>query len=244
VIHRDIKPGNIMLVGNGHAKIMDFGIARMKSSDVRTQSGTMMGSPKYMSPEQVGGHPVDHRSDVFSLGSLLYEMVAGVPAFDGENLGQLLTAILHGTPPPPGQFRPGIPPALEAVIARAMQKNARARYQDAAEMARELAQCRAALTRAGRAAVGAATLPNGSGEDLFGLTATVPAGTVARTAAAAAGLPLSTRFDSAEGLKHLRAGRGEGTAAIVAKATNLQRLAWIVAYGLVAAVALALALSG
>jgi serine/threonine protein kinase len=240
VVHRDIKPGNIMLVGNGHAKIMDFGIARMKSSDVRTQSGTMMGSPKYMSPEQVSGHPVDLRSDVFSLGSLLYEMVAGVPAFEGENLGQLLTAILHATPAPPGQFRPGIPPALEAVIARAMQKNQQARYQDAAEMARDLAQCRAALTRVHAPAGGATAMPHAT-DDPFGLTATVPAGAAARTAAAAAGLPLSARFDSSEGLKHLRAGRADAEPPVVRP--DVHRLAWIFAYALAAAVALVIALS-
>jgi serine/threonine-protein kinase len=242
VVHRDIKPGNIMLVGNGHAKIMDFGIARMKSSDVRTQSGTMMGSPKYMSPEQVGGHATDHRSDIFSLGSLLYEMVAGVPAFQGENLGQLLTAILHATPVPPGQFRPGIPAALEAVIARAMQKNSQARYQDAADMARELAQIRASLTRVRAPNGNAAGVPR-TAEQGYGATATVPAAAAARTAAEAAGLPLSARFDSSEGLQHLRSNRPSIEERRTAP-RDLRRLAWIAAYAVVAAVALVIAFHG
>jgi serine/threonine-protein kinase len=204
----------------------------------------MMGSPKYMSPEQVGGHAVDHRSDVFSLGSLLYEMVAGVPAFEGENLGQLLTAILHATPVPPGQFRPGIPPALEAAIARAMQKNSQARYQDAADMARDLAQCRAAMPRTRPAAGAAAAVAPGM-NDSWGATATVPAAEAARTAAAAAGLPVSLRFDSSEGLNHLRAGRGSGEASAVRPLhRDGHRLAWIAAYAVAGAVALALALSG
>jgi serine/threonine-protein kinase len=244
VIHRDIKPGNIMLVGNGHAKIMDFGIARMKSSDVRTQSGTMMGSPKYMSPEQVSGHAVDQRSDIFSLGAMLYEMVAGESAFQGDNLGQLLTAILHSTPPPPGQYRPGIPPALERVIARAMQKDARARYQDAAEMARELAQCRAELTRVRLHAAPAPSVSPDAQAALqgFGATATVPAGPAAHTAAAAAGLPLSPRFDSAEGLKRLRGDRPAARAGLRPAPTSLRWVGWAAAYALVAAAALAMVL--
>jgi serine/threonine-protein kinase len=155
VVHRDVKPGNIVVLSGGLAKIMDFGVARMQSSALRTQSGTMMGSPKYMSPEQVGGHPVDHRSDIFSLGSMLYEMVTGTPAFAGNNLGQLLSAIMHGAPPSASAANPAVPASVELVIARAMQKNPAARYQDAAEMARDLAQCRASLTRATAARVAA-----------------------------------------------------------------------------------------
>lgn len=236
VVHRDIKPGNIMLLPDGHAKIMDFGIARMQKSDVRTQSGTMMGSPKYMSPEQVGGHPVDHRTDIFSLGSMLYEMVAGVPAFSGSNLGQLLNDILRGTPPPVGQFRAGVPASVDDVIARAMQKNPQNRYQDAAEMARDLALCRTAINRARGA------MPPGpeAGADPYAATMT---GTMTQTLvqAPASGLTLAPEFDSAAGLARLEQGDA-GASAPAHAPRNVAWLAWLLAYGVAAAVALAIAL--
>lgn len=204
VVHRDIKPGNIMLVGQRHAKIMDFGIARMKSSDVRTQSGTMMGSPKFMSPEQVGGHPVDHRSDIFSLGSLLYEMVTGQPAFVAANLGALLNAIMRSSPTPPAELRPDVPPGVEAVIARAMQKNPQARYQDAAEMARDLAQCRTLAGR-GRGPAGPGGAP---AADPY--AATIVGDAAQFLDGPHEGLPLAPDFDSAAALGRLRGGEADG----------------------------------
>src|SRR5438477_823213 len=90
IVHRDIKPGNIMVLEGNRAKIMDFGIARVRTSDVKTQAGTMLGSPKYMSPEQVVGRGLDHRTDLFSLGVVLHEMLAGVPPFAGEDVPQLM----------------------------------------------------------------------------------------------------------------------------------------------------------
>lgn len=237
VVHRDVKPGNIMLLPDGHAKIMDFGIARMQKSNVRTQSGTMMGSPKYMSPEQVGGHMVDHRTDIFSLGSMLYELVTGVPPFAGNNLGQLLNAILHGAPPPPSQFRAGVPQALEAVIERAMQKNPGARYQDAAEMARDLVQCRAAVNRARGAGD-----PTHPGVDPYAATM-ASAVSLADTmmAPAPVGLPASPDFDSEAGLQRLQQ--------VPAEPPPKQRkdrrygwVAWLLAYAAAGAGALAIAL--
>ena len=236
VVHRDIKPGNIMLLAEGHAKLMDFGIARMKSSDVRTQSGTMMGSPKYMSPEQVGGHPVDHRSDIFSLGSLLYEMASGHPAFDAANLGELLNAIMRSTPLPPSHWRAEIPPQLEVVIARAMEKNAGARYQDAAEMARDLAQCRALLARSRTTP---STTPS-SPSDAF--AATVIGDATLAQDRAPEGLPLSPLFDSTAGLQRLlRPAQDEGESA-PRPSRRLGWLAWLCAYVLAGAGAVAIAL--
>ena len=232
VIHRDVKPGNIMVLPGGLAKIMDFGIARMKSSDVRTVTGTMIGSPKYMSPEQVGGHLVDPRSDVFSLGSLLYEMVTGQPAFLGDNLGQLLAAIMHGTPIPPSQLRAGLPASIELVITRAMQKNAKSRYQDASEMARDLAQCRAAL---GRSRPGTDA---GLGEDPFATTSpTRAAGADAGAAGEEGGWKLAPGFDSAAGLRALAAGR----AAPASTGPSWAATAWTCGYLLAAGAALLIA---
>jgi len=224
VVHRDVKPGNVMVLPGGHVKIMDFGIARMQASEVRTQSGTMMGSPKYMSPEQVGGHGVDHRSDIFSLGSVLYEMVVGAPAFAGGNLGQLLTAILHSSPVPAGVARPGVPASVELVIAQAMQKNPEQRYQDAAEMARDLEQCRAALLRSGA--------PQGTAEvDLF-------TGTDAGTPVLPWSLVPAAGFDSTAGLKTMLAGEGTPAAR-----PGGWRAAWIAGYAAATVTALAIALS-
>jgi len=241
VVHRDIKPGNIMLLAGGVAKIMDFGIARMQTSEVRTQSGTMMGSPKYMSPEQVTGHTVDHRGDIFAMGTMLYEMVAGVPAFSGDNLGQLLNAIMHGTPPAPSQFRVGVPEALDAVLARAMQKNPAMRYQDAGEMARDLAQCRATIT--------------GSLGPAVPIVVPAPADPYAQTVVgseaptliplppATSGLSLSRQFDSTAGLQRLLEGATDGPGPAARKeATGLRWMAWSLAYLAAGVGALAIAL--
>jgi eukaryotic-like serine/threonine-protein kinase len=230
VVHRDVKPGNIMVLPGGLAKIMDFGIARMQASEVRTATGTMMGSPKYMSPEQVGGHAVDHRSDIFSLGSMLYEMVTGRPAFEGANLGLLLSGIQHGTPTPPTLVRPGLPASVEIVIARAMQKNSASRYQDAGEMARDLAQCRAALTRFQAAAAGEA--PD------IDLSATSTNAGLAAPVQAAAGWPPAPQFDASAGLRWLA--RGESVP-VAAAGPSWARTLWACAWLLAAAAALLLA---
>lgn len=236
VVHRDIKPGNIMLLPDGHAKIMDFGIARMKTSNVRTQSGTMMGSPKYMSPEQVGGHPVDHRSDIFSLGSMLYEMVTGTPAFAGVTLGDLMNAILRAIPASPSSLRAGIPATLEVVIARAMQKNPKARYQDAGEMARELAQIRSTLVARSRDGT---TVIQPAPVDPY--AATVIGAAVDAEPTLAEGLAPSASFDCAAGLRRL-AQSGPLQESAPAQATgSFKWLAWSVAYLVAAAGALAIA---
>ena len=101
VVHRDIKPGNIMIVRDRVAKIMDFGIARVRASDVKTQTGAILGSPRYMSPEQVTGQPADRRSDIFSLGVVLHELAAGEPPFTAPTVTQLMHLIATATPPPP-----------------------------------------------------------------------------------------------------------------------------------------------
>jgi serine/threonine protein kinase len=145
IVHRDIKPANIMVMAGHHVKIMDFGVARMQASDIKTRTGVMLGSPKYMSPEQVEGKPADHRSDIFALGSVLYEMVTGAPPFMGADLGALLWDIMRGTPIPPSQRVAGVPPALDEILAKAMAKVPGARYQEARQMAEDLERCLAFL---------------------------------------------------------------------------------------------------
>lgn len=199
VVHRDIKPSNIMVVGERHAKVMDFGVARVQASELRTRTGVLIGSPKYMSPEQVGGHPVDHRSDIFSLGSVLYEMVTGRPPFSGEELPKLLNDILHGTPLPASSVRPDLPPALDQIIARCMEKNAAARYQDGRDLARELMEFRSTLVADGTIVGPAidpfeATMAYGSG---YTMTVAAPG------VAGPSGLVPAPGFDSTGALERL-----------------------------------------
>jgi len=222
VIHRDIKPGNIMIVRGRHAKIMDFGIARMRVSDVKTQTGAILGSPKYMSPEQVAGKRVDHRADIFSLGVVLYELAAGTPPFTAPNMAQLMQQIAIATPLPPSAVNPALSPMLDLIVARALEKEPDARYQSAAEMAADLRGCIAELPER----QGAPPVALGSADRLdFEIETTIDAPkaaerTLPRDPAAAltamnvaAGfstvtglhLALSRRFDSNDGLRHLTA---------------------------------------
>ena len=145
IVHRDIKPSNIMVQRGEHAKIMDFGIARIEASDVKTQTGMILGSPKYMSPEQVNGAVLDARSDLFSLAVILYEMVTGAPPFGGADLGQLMFNIASAEPPAPSQSNHSIPKMLDLVIHKGLQKDPVLRYQDGLEFAADLEACLAGL---------------------------------------------------------------------------------------------------
>ncbi|MFH1495215.1 MAG: serine/threonine-protein kinase [Pseudomonadota bacterium] len=137
VVHRDIKPSNIMILKNGVAKITDFGIALIPSSS-RTMAGMVLGSPKYMSPEQVVGQDVDSRSDIFSLGVMLYEMLTGKPPFSGENISVIMYRILNEMPVAPVTLKPDLPEVFNYIVAKALAKHPDDRYQNAAEMAEDL----------------------------------------------------------------------------------------------------------
>jgi len=141
VVHRDIKPPNIMLVGGGRVKIMDFGIARMRSSDLKTQTGLMMGTPRYMSPEQVAGRPVDHRSDIFSLGTVLYELLADTKLFAGNDATEIMYNVSQLRPVPLSRINRKVPAMLDLVVAKALEKDPNERYQDAHQFAADLRAC-------------------------------------------------------------------------------------------------------
>ena len=148
VVHRDIKPPNIMLVGNDRVKLMDFGIARVRQSDIKTETGVMLGTPRYMSPEQVSGRPTDHRSDVFSLGTVIYEMLTASKLYAGNDPSEIVYNVVNFRPVPPSYINRQVPPMLDLVLAKALQKDPDARYQDAQQLAIDLRSC---LTEIGAA---------------------------------------------------------------------------------------------
>lgn len=139
-VHRDVKPGNILITPTGQVKVTDFGIARAfgQASDDLTQAGSVMGTATYFSPEQAQGQPVDPRSDLYSLGVVLYEMVTGRPPFSGDS--PVATAYKHvrDTPPRPMSINPDVPPELEAIIARLLAKNPASRYASAEDLRGDL----------------------------------------------------------------------------------------------------------
>jgi len=138
VVHRDIKPSNIMVTNNSQVKITDFGIARMTSSAVQTQTGTVLGTPKYMSPEQVLGKPLDQRSDIFSLGVMLYEMLTETAPFVGDTLHEIMSQTININPPAPSAINNQLPAGLDFIVAKALEKEPNNRYQSAREFASDL----------------------------------------------------------------------------------------------------------
>jgi TolB-like protein/Tfp pilus assembly protein PilF len=143
IVHRDIKPANLVLRNDGIIKLLDFGIAKLNDEAVGSVIGTVLstshpeaivGTVRYMSPEQARGRPVDGRSDIFSLGSLMYQMTTGQPAFPGETASDIIAEILKGEPVPLSQAVPNVPPQFEAIVVRTMRKDRQERYQSASEM--------------------------------------------------------------------------------------------------------------
>lgn len=154
VIHRDIKPSNIMVVKvpNGvMAKLTDFGIARMPASAVKTMTGMILGSPRYMSPEQVIGKAIDHRSDIFSLGVVLYETLTGIAPFDGDNVNAIMYATVNTNPVPPSTLNPAIPTMLDLIVAKALAKQVDDRYSSMRELCADLREVKRILANAAAA---------------------------------------------------------------------------------------------
>jgi len=145
MVHRDIKPANIMFGQDGQPILADFGIAKMVDISGLTASGTMVGTPAYMSPEQGMGQTGDERSDIYSLGVVLYQLATGQLPFEADTFMGVVLKHINEAPTPPGDLRPGVPPSIQAAITKAMAKNPEDRYQTASEFASDLRQAVASL---------------------------------------------------------------------------------------------------
>jgi serine/threonine protein kinase len=135
IVHRDIKPANIMILEGNKVKVMDFGIARLDKSASMTHTGTALGTPNYISPEQLKGQMVDRRSDIFSLGVVFYEILTSQKPFKGETISALIYSILHTEPTPPSEVNLDVPRIFDKIIAKALVKDPDLRFQKAGDIA-------------------------------------------------------------------------------------------------------------
>ena len=172
IVHRDVKPANVLLAANGGVKVTDFGIAKAIGADDLTRTGTLIGTARYLAPEQVQGQPAGPRSDVYALGLVLYEMLAGRPAFSGDTEMATAVARLAGPPPDLTAVRPGLPPALVSLVTAALQPDPAHRVPSAAALAQGLRSV----------AAGAAPPPTGPNGPSIGRPASPEAATASRTA--------------------------------------------------------------
>lgn len=142
VIHRDVSPHNLLISWHGEVKVSDFGLAKIRSGDAATATGGLKGKPAYMSPEQANGQPLDGRSDLFAVGTIMWELLVGRPLFGADDSRASLAAVLFGTVPPPRHLRPDVPRDLEKVAIKLLARNRGDRYKTAEAAIADLLRCR------------------------------------------------------------------------------------------------------
>jgi serine/threonine-protein kinase len=241
VVHRDIKPPNIMIAPDGTVKIMDFGIAKAGAS--LTHTGEVLGTPNYMSPEQVKGKDLDGRTDLFSTGVILYEMATGERPFNGQNVTTIIYKIIHETPPAPRELDVTIHPGLSHVIAKCLAKDPEDRYQSGSDLAMALRSYKMISVAEPRSAATPVASPNSTGFATRPMQAAPP--TVLRTAgpgtavaaAAAAKAAVTAASTTAKGVAQEEAGTEIIKPRVVKPATSKPNFTLIIAAALLVVVA-------